>query len=338
MPLIEFTDKGFFCRQGNFYIDPWRPVDRAIITHAHSDHARGGSKSYLCHQFCKPLLQLRLGQNDYQSVDWGEPVFLNGVKVSLHPAGHIIGSAQVRVEYKGEVWVASGDYKTENDGICAAFEPIRCDVFITECTFGLPIYNWKPQNQIYTDIQHWIKENQAEGYNSVLIAYSLGKAQRVLKAAAEATDKIFVHGSIYNTQEVLKANGWKFPDVKWVSPQTTKEEMKGSVIIAPPGASDTPWMKRFSPIRIGLCSGWMQVRGNFRRNNVDAGFSLSDHADWNGLLSAVKATGAERVYTTHGSQAAFSRFLESIGIQALEVKTQFGNEEESDKEPKSIQE
>lgn len=337
MPLIEFTDRGFFCRKGGFYIDPWRPVDKAIITHAHSDHARWGSKSYLCHHSCKPLLKLRLGDNDYQSIDWNEPVYMNGVKVSLHPAGHIIGSAQVRVEYNDEVWVASGDYKTEDDGICAPFEPVKCNAFITECTFGLPIYNWKPQSMLYNEIQQWITKNQADNYNSVLIAYSLGKAQRVLMAAAGATDKIYVHGAIFNAQEVLKASGWNFPEVKWITPQTTKEELKNAVIIAPPGASDTPWMKRFSPLRVGLCSGWMQVRGNFRRNNVDAGFALSDHADWNGLLTAVKATGAEKIYTTHGFQAAFSRYLESIDIEAKEVKTHFGNEEETEEEPKTTE-
>jgi len=329
MPLIEFTDKGFYCRQGDFYIDPWSAVDKAVITHAHSDHARWGSKSYLCHTMCKPLLQLRLGDNHYQAAEWGEPVYMNGVKVTLYPAGHIIGSSQVKVEYNGEVWVASGDYKTENDGISGPFEPVKCNVFITECTFGLPIYKWKPQAEIYFSIQQWIKNNMAQGHTSVLIAYSLGKAQRVLTAAAEACTNIFAHGAIYNAQEVLKANGWNFPAVKRITPETTKEELKNSVVIAPPSAESTPWMKKFTPYRVGLCSGWMQVRGNFRRNNVDAGFALSDHADWNGLLAAVQATGAEKVFTTHGFQSAFSRYLTGIGIESAEVKTQFGNDEEA---------
>jgi len=332
MPLIEFTDKGFYCRPGDFYIDPWKPVNYAVITHAHSDHARWGSKGYLCHTKSKPMLQLRLGDNPYDTVEWNEPVYRNGVKISLHPAGHMIGSSQVRVEYKGEVWVASGDYKTEDDGISGAFEPVKCNVFITECTFGLPIYHWKPQVEIYKDIQEWIVDNQSNGKISVLIAYSYGKAQRVLTAAAEVAPVIYAHGAIYNAQEMLKNAGWNFPEVIRVTKETTKEELKNSVVIAPPSADGTPWMKRFQPHSTGLCSGWMQVRGNFRRNNVDAGFALSDHADWKGLLSAVKATGAEKVYTTHGFQSAFSRYLNENGIESAEVKTEFGIEEETEKE------
>src|SRR5688572_21608119 len=174
--MIEFTPQGLYCPAGNFYIDPWKPVEKAIITHAHSDHARWGSKYYLCHHFTKPLLQLRLGNNQYQSIGWNEPVYLNGVRITLHPAGHIIGSSQIRIEYAGEVWVISGDYKTENDGLTSQFEPVKCHSFVTESTFGLPIYNWKPQADIFYDIRNWIKENRAEGKTSVLIAYSLGKA------------------------------------------------------------------------------------------------------------------------------------------------------------------
>ncbi|HMJ46095.1 MAG TPA: hypothetical protein VK498_02110, partial [Ferruginibacter sp.] len=174
MPLIEFTDKGLYCPQGNFYIDPWKPVDRAVITHAHSDHARPGHKYYLCHHFTKPLLQLRLGENNYETIGWNETVFMNGVAVSLYPAGHIIGSSQVRVEYNGEVWVFSGDYKTEHDGLSTSFEPVKCNSFISECTFGLPIYKWKSQDQIFADIKNWIYKNQEEKKISVFIAYSLG--------------------------------------------------------------------------------------------------------------------------------------------------------------------
>lgn len=328
MPLIEFTDKGLFCRKGNFYIDPWKPVDHAVITHAHSDHARPGSQSYLCHPYSVPILQLRLGPNKYQAAEWGETIFMNGVKVSLHPAGHVIGSAQIRVECEGEVWVASGDYKTENDGISGAFEPIKCNTFITESTFGLPIYNWKTQAEIYANIQQWIRENQADQRTSVLIAYSLGKAQRVLQAVAQVSDNIHVHGAIWNMHETLVNAGWKLPAVKRVQADTPKEAFKGGVIIAPPSADGTPWMKRFSPYSVGVCSGWMQVRGNARRRNVDAGFVMSDHADWNGLLQAINATGAEKVYVTHGFQAAFSRYLNEIGISAAEVKTEYGNDEE----------
>ena len=328
MALIEFTDKGLYCRQGDFYIDPWRPVKHAVITHAHSDHARFGSQSYLCHKYSVPILQLRLGPNTYQPVEWGENIQMNGVNVSLHPAGHVIGSSQIRVEYNGEVWVASGDYKTENDGISSQFEPIRCHTFITESTFGLPIYKWKLQAEIYRGIQEWILRNKAANQCSVLIAYSLGKAQRVIEAASKVTDKIFVHGAIYNMHQTLTEAGWKLPPVERVTPETDKAAFKGGVVVAPPSADGTPWMKRFTPYHVGICSGWMQVRGNARRRNVDAGFIMSDHADWPGLLEAIKATGAEKVFVTHGFQAAFSRYLNEIGIASAEVKTEYGNDEE----------
>lgn len=329
MNLLTFTDKGIYCPQGDFYIDPWKPVERAVITHAHSDHARLGSKFYLCHHLTKPLLQLRLGDNQYQSVEWNEAVFMNGVKVSLHPAGHIIGSSQIRVEYNGEVWVVSGDYKTEDDGLSGAFEPVKCNTFITESTFGLPIYNWKPQQQIFYDIQNWVTKNKEEGKASVLIAYSLGKAQRLLPCISEITSSIFAHGAVWNVHQALINAGIQLPEVKRVMPDMPKEIFKQSVIIAPQSAEGSGWMKRFLPYELAICSGWMQVRGNVRRSNADKGFTLSDHADWNGLLQAVKATQAEKIYATHGFQSAFSRYLNENGIEAAEVKTEFGDEEEA---------
>jgi len=328
MPLIEFTDRGLYCPQGAFYIDPWRPVDKAIITHAHSDHARAGSGSYLCHKLTLPLLRLRLGDHPYQSLEWGESITLNGVKVSLHPAGHIIGSSQVRIEYRGEVWVVSGDYKTENDGISGAFEPVPCHTFITESTFGLPIYNWKPQKEIFSSIQSWVKKNQAAGKTSVLIAYSLGKAQRILPCLSEVSDRIFLHGAVWNVHQTLVDAGIILPPVQRVHLDAPKETYKNSVVIAPSGADESPWIRRFQPFEVGVCSGWMQVRGNVRRRNADAGYALSDHADWKGLLSAIKATKAEKVFVTHGFQAALSRYLNEQGTEAAEVKTEYGEDEE----------
>jgi len=330
MPLIHFTDKGLYCAQGNFYIDPWKPVERAIITHAHSDHARWGSQHYLCHHLTKPLLQLRLGENEYQSIEWNEPIYVNGVQVSLHPAGHIIGSSQVRVEYKGEVWVVSGDYKTEDDGLSGAFEPVRCNVFISESTFGLPIYQWKKQELIFDDIKSWVEKNNAAQKTSVLIAYSLGKAQRILAPLVATGLPIFAHGAVYNVHQALINSGWQLPAIQKVDAELSPSVYKGNIVIAPPSADGTPWMKKFYPYSVGICSGWMQVRGNARRRNVDAGFALSDHADWEGLLSAVKATGAEKVFVTHGFQSTFSRYLNENGIAADEVKTAYGHDEEED--------
>lgn len=333
MALIDFTDKGLYCAAGDFYIDPWRPVDRAVITHAHSDHARAGSKHYLCHHLSLPILQLRLGQYAYQSVDWNEPVWINGVRISLHPSGHIIGAAQIRVEYKGEVWVVSGDYKTENDGISGAFEPVPCHTFITESTFGLPVYRWQSQEVIFEQMRAWIGNNQQQDRASMLIAYSLGKAQRILQAISPITNKIYVHGAIWNTHQVLLNNGIQLPVVQRITNETNKADLKGAVIIAPPGAEDSPWTKRLPSFRTATCSGWMQVRGQARRSSSDMGFALSDHADWNGLLSAVKATGASKVFVTHGFQSVFSRYLNEIGIEAAEVITQYGEEEKNTEEP-----
>lgn len=332
MALIDFTDKGLYCSAGDFYIDPWKPVPRAIITHAHSDHARWGSQSYLSHKYTTPILQLRLGENNYQSVEWGETILMNGVNVSLHPAGHIIGSSQVRVEYNGEVWVFTGDFKTEDDGLSGAFEPIKCNVFITESTFGLPIYTWKKQEIIYEDMRNWVRANQSEGKTSVIIAYSLGKAQRVIDAVSPVTNEIYVHGAVWNVQQTLLKAGHPVQEVKRVDIGAAKKTYQNAVIVAPSGAEGSPWIKRFTPYSLAICSGWMQVRGNARRKNADRGFVLSDHADWNGLISAVKDTGAEKVFVTHGFQAAFSKYLDEQGIPADEVKTAYGDDEESDKE------
>jgi putative mRNA 3-end processing factor len=328
MALIDFTHKGMYCSAGDFYIDPWLPVPRAVITHAHSDHARPGCGHYLCHPDTLPVLRLRLGDIATETVDWNTPVNRNGVRITLHPAGHIFGSAQIRVEYKGEVWVASGDYKTENDGISGQFEAVRCHTFITESTFGLPIYTWKKQETIFTDIRNWVSANREKEKVSVLLAYSLGKAQRVLQCVSAITDNIFVHGAVWNVHQSLAAAGMKLPVVKRVTPDTPKDAYKNAVVIAPPGADGSPWMKRFGPSATGICSGWMQVRGHVRRRNADAGFALSDHADWEGLLAAVKATGAQQVYVTHGFQAAFSRYLNESGIPAAEIKTEFGKEDD----------
>ena len=326
--LISFTDKGLFCEKGNFYIDPWKPVETAVITHAHSDHARSGHHKYLCHSQSKSLLRSRLGENDYQSVGWNEPVTRNGVSVSLHPAGHIIGSAQVRVEYKGEVWVISGDYKTVDDGLSGVFEPVRCNTFITESTFGLPVYQWKPQEMIYDEMRDWVIRNQAEGNSSVFQAYSLGKAQRIIHALRDFEGKIFVHGAVLQIQQALLEDGWTFPKVERITPDIPAVIRKGSIFISPSPIEQTFVAKLLGPYRTAACSGWMQVRGNRRRGNNDTGFVLSDHADWNGLLSAIEATGAEKVFVTHVFQSVLSRYLNENVIYADEVKKHFGEEEE----------
>jgi len=271
---------------------------------------------------------MRLGENNYQTAEWEEKIYLNGVQLSLHPAGHMIGSSQIRVECNGEVWVVSGDYKIEDDGLSGKFEPIRCNTFITESTFGLPIYNWKPQPEIFQNIKDWVCKNKELGKTSVFIAYTLGKAQRLLQCLPETGLPIYVHGAIWNAHQVLVNSGFPLPEVNRIAYDTPKESFLGNIIIAPPGAEGSPWMRRFYPYAVGICSGWMQVRGTIRRKNADAGFALSDHADWKGLLQTVKETRAEKIFVTHGYQAVFSRYLNEIGIVAAEVRTEFGNEDE----------
>ncbi|QJB35393.1 ligase-associated DNA damage response exonuclease [Chitinophaga oryzae] len=328
MELLQFTDKGIWCAAGDFYIDPWKPVQRAVITHAHSDHARWGNQYYLCEQTSIPLLKLRLGADiNVQGIPYGETIYFNGVRLSLHPAGHMIGSAQVRVELNGEVWVASGDYKLEADGVSLPFEPVRCHTFITESTFGLPIYRWEPQQQLFSRITNWIYENQQAGKASVITAYSLGKAQRLLFHLQDKITRLMGHGAITNVNDLLIAQGYPLPTVERITPDTPKTAFKNAVIIAPPSADDSAWMRRFNPYSLGVCSGWMQVRGHMRRRNADAGFALSDHADWNGLLEAVAATGATRIYATHGFSSVFARYLSEKGLDAREVSTAYGDEE-----------
>lgn len=331
MPLIHFTNAGLYCEAGDFFIDPWKPVTHAVITHAHSDHARSGSQHYLCHKFTAPILRLRLGNVHTQAVEWDEPVFRNGVKISLHPAGHIIGSSQIRIEHKGEVWVVSGDYKTTPDGISGSFEPVNCHSFITESTFGLPIYQWKQQEELFQQIGDWIQQNQQQRKASILSAYSLGKAQRLLQAITPVTDRIFVHPSIWHIHQTFVSLGIVLPTVEVLPANPGKDQLQGAVVIVPPGATEGNWLKTVQPYATAVCSGWMQVRGNYRRNNVDAGFALSDHADWPGLLSAIHATGAEKVFVTHGFQAVLSRYLNEQGIAAAaEVKTAYGDDQEEE--------
>ncbi len=329
MGLVSFTDAGLYCKQGDFYIDPWKPVNRAVITHAHSDHARLGMGSYFSHKDSVPLLKARLGADiSIQSADYGEGFSSNGVNVTLYPAGHIIGSAQVAIEYSGERWVISGDYKVQDDGISKPFEPVKCNTFITESTFGLPIYQWKEQDEVISDIHNWVLANQQLGRYSVLSAYSLGKAQRLIHSLSAYGHKFYAHGAIYNMHEVARTV-FPLPDIEYLRPDTPKEDVKKGIIIATGSAVDSPWMKRWQPYVLGICSGWMQVRGAQRRRNADAGFVLSDHADWQGLLSAVLATQAECIYATHGFSDTLARYLrEQYSLKAGVVKTAFGEDED----------
>jgi len=332
--LLQFTGKSIYCAMANVHIDPWIPVDRAIITHAHSDHAKWGSKNYLSHKDSEPILRMRLGENiSLQTVEYGEKFSINGVNFSLHPAGHIIGSAQVRVEQNDEVWVASGDYKLENDNFSVPFEPVKCNVFITESTFGLPIYKWQPQQIIFNEMDAWHAKNKSEGKASVLMGYSLGKMQRILKNITLGDEVIYAHGAIYSLNEKLRSAGFDLPPLTLVTKEIAKKLFRGALVLAPPSVDSSPWIKKFAPYSLGYCSGWMAVRGAKNRRAVDQGFILSDHADWNDLNTAVKSTGAEKVFVTHGFTSVFSRWLNENNIAAAEVQTMYGAEEEENEPP-----
>jgi len=325
--LLQFTNKGIYCPPAKVYLDPWRGVEKALITHAHSDHARSGSTAYLSHKDSEAILRLRLNKNlPLQTVSYNEPVDINGVKFSFHPAGHIIGSSQIRVEYKGEVWVFSGDYKLENDGFSVPFEPVKCDVFITECTFGLPVYRWKPQQEIFYSIHQWWKSNAAQGICSVLLGYSLGKAQRLLVNLDTSIGPIYSQTAISNTHDALIEAGFNLPSTLRVDLKASKDVYRSALILAPPATSDAAWMKRFEPYSIGVASGWMGIRGARRRSNVDRGFTLSDHADWPSLVKAVKETEASRIIATHGYSAAFSKWLTEQGYEAQDARTEYSTE------------
>ncbi len=327
MKLVKFTKKGIYCIPGKFYLDPWFPVDYAVISHAHADHSRSGMSHYLCHNHSKPIIQHRIGQDiNIQSLAYNETLTVNGVKVSFHPAGHIIGSSQIRLEHKGFVVVFTGDYKTSSDFLTIPFESVKCHEFITESTFGLPIYNWLPEAVLQKQMVDWVIDNKANNRTSVFLGYSLGKAQRIMKLL-DNTDQMFVHKAIHNTNNAIKSVDIELPETTLLEPDFNKNEVQNKIIILPPGLLGSRLLKRIPNAATAICSGWMQIRGNRRWKNVDAGFPVSDHADWNGLLSAVRASEAEKVYVTHGSQATFSKYLNEIGIASAEVKTEYGDDE-----------
>jgi putative mRNA 3-end processing factor len=327
MNMIKFTPHGIYCVPGGFYIDPWLPVDMAVITHGHADHARSGMQNYLCHHDTVPILRSRISDTiNVQGIAYHETIMINGVKLSLHPAGHIIGSAQVRLEYQGRVTVVSGDYKVQDDGLTTPFELVRCHEFVSESTFGLPIYNWLPVAEQNKQLQDWVTLNHANGKNSVFIGYSLGKAQRIMKAL-EGSGPLLVHYSIGKLNQAYESAGIRLPEYQVIDLREDVKQLNKAIIIVPPSLVDTTVMRKTPHIATAICSGWMQVRGARRWRSADAGFAISDHADWQGLIEVIQSTGAEKVYITHGQTAVFSKYLNEIGIAAEEVKTEFGSEE-----------
>ena len=326
MDLVTLEPAGLYCAPGGFYVDPWRPVERAVITHAHSDHASHGHGHYLVTEAGEHVTRRRVGNAAIQTLAYGRTLNVNGVTVSLHPAGHVLGSCQVRIEHRGEVWVASGDYKLQRDPTCAPFEPVRCHTFITESTFGLPIYRWRDPDALFSDISAWWRGNRDAGRASVVYAYALGKAQRLIASVDASIGPIYTHGAVEALNDAYRASNVALPPTQSVAGLPRGHDFRGALIVAPPSAQGTPWLRRFGEYADAFASGWMQIRGIRRRRAVDRGFALSDHADWPGLIEAIDATGAERVLVTHGYSDPLVRWLAERGRDARRLETRFTGE------------
>lgn len=327
--LIRATDTGLVCDAGNFVIDPWKETHTALITHAHADHARPVAKVYYASESSVPLLKKRLGNDqDIRGVAFGKALSFGNTTVSFHPAGHVLGSAQIRVEHNDSVWVFTGDFKRDHDPSCEAFELVPCNTFITEATFALPVYRWQPGAVVAAEIWHWWQAMHEAQRPAVLFAYSLGKAQRVLSELTAFTDRtVYLHGAVDSLTDIYRAAGISMLPTQAVDLADKSIDYRGQLIIAPPGASGSSWMRRFPKASTGFCSGWMRVRGNRRRRGYERGFVLSDHADWPGLINTIEQTGASRVLTTHGQSSALVRLLCERGIDAAELETQYSDDD-----------
>lgn len=331
-PLLELTSNGLYCSVGDFYIDPWQPVERAVITHVHADHARWGSKRYLIAQPGLQVARMRLGDDaPIATLPYGEQRLINGVSLSFHPAGHILGSAQVRVELNGEVWVVSGDYKNEADATCAPFEIVPCHTFISEATFGLPIYRWSPQAKIFAEINQWWRNNAAENRASLLYCYALGKSQRVMAGVDASIGPIFTHGAVERLNQAYRASGVALPPSTYAM-SAARKDFAGALILAPTSVRGTSWLNRFGDFSSGYVSGWMRIRGARRQRAVDRGFVLSDHVDWDALLQVIDATGAERIGVTHGYIPVVVRYLREKGKDAFAIETHFSSDSDDNAE------
>ncbi len=325
--LLTLTEHGLYCPAGDFYVDPWRPVRHAVITHAHSDHARWGSQCYLSSTANADFLKLRLGPTiDLQTLPMGESLRVKDVRVSLHPAGHIRGSCMVRIEHQGQVALVTGDFKRDPDPTCEPFEPVTCDLIVTESTFGLPVFRWRETAIVAADINAWWCKNRSERRTSVLFAYALGKAQRLLASIDPSIGPIYLHGALVNPTSLYQSQGCPLPDCRPVSEAPMGTRWHEALVIAVPSAAGSPWLRRFGEVSTAMASGWMAIRGNRRRRALDRGFVLSDHADWDGLLRTVRECGAERVWVTHGFAPILARYLSEQGIDATPLSTAFQGE------------
>jgi len=326
MDLIRLEKAGLYCPAGDFYIDPWQPVEKALVTHGHSDHARFGSKRYWAPKSAVGIIKHRLGESlAIQGCEYGQKLRFGDTWVSFHPAGHILGSSQIRVEHGENVWVMSGDYKRTPDPSCEPFEVVPCDTFISEATFALPIYCWEQGEVTAKKIFDWWQSDLSRP--SLLFCYSLGKAQRVLAELTRFTDQaVYLHGATASLTDIYRQHGVNMLPTLSIADAPKNHSFKGDLILAPPSAHRSPWMKRFKEPQTAFASGWMQVRGARRRRGYEKGFVLSDHADWNELNATIEDTGAKQVFLTHGRTDALERFLKEKNKTVRLFQTHFEDE------------
>ncbi len=325
--LLRVDACGLYCPAGDFYIDPWRPVGCAVITHGHSDHARGGSQRYWAEASNERILRSRLGSDiSLELKEYGERWKLGQAWVSLHPAGHILGSSQVRIEVAGSVAVVSGDFKRQPDPTCVPFEVVPCDLFVTESTFGLPAFRWPHPQSVLDAIHRWWRENQQAGRASLLFAYALGKAQRLLAGLDTSIGPICLHGAVHGPTQIYRKEGISLAETFTVAEAPKGIDWARCLVLAVPSAQKSPWIRRFGDHSTAMASGWMAIRGTRRRRSVDRGFVFSDHVDWPDLLRTVKETGASTVWVTHGFSSIVARYLQESGWHSVPLETQFQGE------------
>lgn len=344
-PILIRTPDGLFLPAADVHVDPWNPVDRAILTHAHADHARPGTRHVLAAASGVGILQTRLGTGStVEGIAFGTPKMIGSARISLHPAGHILGSAQIRVEVAGEVWIITGDCKRQPDPTAEPFEPLRAHTLVCECTFGLPIYRWPDPDRVFDEILGWWTSTAAAGRTALLGGYALGKAQRLLAGVADAADRsgrplpgpLLVHGAVDTLLGPYAEAGIRLPPTTRATIEAAKAHRGTALVVAPPSALGSSWVRRFGTVSTAFASGWMQIRGTRRRRGLDRGFVLSDHLDWSALLDTVAESGAERVLLTHGTTGPAVRYFQELGLDADALETRFSGEggaDESADEP-----
>ena len=322
--LISQKSQGLYCESANIWIDPYKPVEKAIITHAHSDHFTNGCREYICSIETGLLLKKRFGNNiNLKTVEYDKKFLINGINFSLHPSGHILGSSQIKIMTDSETWLITSDFKRQKDKTCKSYERLKTDFLICESTFGLPIFNWESTNKIIDKITKWV--NQSEDSTSILFCYSLGKAQRLLSELNSQNFKnIYVHKSINNINTIYKNLGIELEEAKIFDNNLEINNLKDCLLLLPPSLNNQNFLKKFKRFQTGFASGWMSIRALKKRSGFDKGFTISDHADWNGLIKTIKESEAKRVFLNHGDGESLANFLrdkEGLDIQQLnEVK------------------